>query len=54
MGKVIGSPPALDDLDAVAGYIARDSVDRASLFATRLLEATDRLTRFPQSARLSP
>ncbi|HUT37041.1 MAG TPA: type II toxin-antitoxin system RelE/ParE family toxin [Planctomycetota bacterium] len=54
MGKVIWSPPALDDLDSIAGYIARDSVDRASLFATRLIEATNRLVRFPQSGRVIP
>jgi plasmid stabilization system protein ParE len=40
MAKVIWSPDALDDLDAVAAYIARDSVDHAALLASRVIEAT--------------
>ena len=54
MGQVIWSPAALDDVDAIAGYIARDSVDQAALFATRLIEATDRLPEFPMSGRVIP
>ena len=54
MGQIIWSPSALDDVDAIAEYIARDSVDQAALFATRLIEATDRLTDFPQSGRVIP
>ena len=33
MGQVIWSASALDDVDAIAEYIARDSVDQAALFA---------------------
>jgi len=54
MGQVIWSPSALSDVDAIAEYIARDSVDRASLFVTRLLDATDRLSEFPESGRVIP
>jgi len=54
MGQVIWSPSALDDIDAIAEYIARDSVDRSALFVTRLLEATDRLSEFPNSGRVIP
>lgn len=54
MGQVIWSPSALADVDAIAEYIARDSVDQAALFATRLLEATDRLVEFPESGRTIP
>jgi len=54
MGKVIWSPAALDDLDAIAAYIARDSVDRASLFAARCIEATNRLGSFPSIGRIIP
>ncbi len=54
MGQVIWSPSALNDVDAIAEYIARDSVDQAALFATRLIEATDRLIDFPQSGRVVP
>ena len=54
MGQVIWSPSALDDVDAIAEYIARDSVDQAAIFAARLIDATDRLTDFPQSGRVIP
>lgn len=54
MGQVIWSPAALDDVDALAAYIARDSADRASLFALRVIEATDRLALFPGSGRVIP
>ena len=32
MGKVIWSPTAEKDVDLIAEYIARDSIDRAALF----------------------
>jgi len=54
MAPVIWAPVALDDVDAIADYIARDSPDRAALFATRLIQATDRLARFPESGRVIP
>lgn len=54
MGQVIWSPAALDDVDAIAEYIARDSVDQAALFVTRLFEATERLGDFPDSGRVIP
>ncbi len=54
MGQVIWSPSALEDVDSIAQYIARDSVDQAALFATRLLDATDRLGGFPESGRVIP
>jgi hypothetical protein len=46
MGQVIWSPPALNDIDAIAEYIARDSVDRAALFVSRIFESTDQLQIF--------
>ena len=49
MAQVIWSPSALGDVDAIAEYIARDSVDQAALFVARLLEATDRLAEFRQN-----
>lgn len=54
MADVIWSPSALDDVDDIATFIARDSVDRAALFATRIIEITDRLQTFPQSGRIIP
>ncbi|HZX47970.1 MAG TPA: type II toxin-antitoxin system RelE/ParE family toxin [Nitrospirota bacterium] len=52
MGKVIWAPSALEDVNSIAEYIARDSVDRSALFVMRLIEATDRLQEFPLSGRV--
>lgn len=54
MGKVTWAPSALDDIDAIAEFISRDSVDRAALFVTRMFEITDRLQEFPLSGRVIP
>jgi len=54
MGKVIWAPSALQDVDSIAEYIARDSVDRAALFVVRLIEITDRLQNFPFFGRVIP
>ena len=54
MAEVIWSPAALNDLDAIAEYIAKDSPDRAALFVSRLIDATDPLANFPQSGRIVP
>ncbi|PIU55930.1 MAG: hypothetical protein COS88_03580 [Chloroflexi bacterium CG07_land_8_20_14_0_80_51_10] len=47
MGKVIWAPSALDDINSIAEYIARDSVDQAALFVARLFESTERLQESP-------
>jgi toxin ParE1/3/4 len=54
MAKVIWSPSSLDDIDAIAAYISRDSVYHASLFIDRLFKATDRLKQHPLSGRVIP
>ena len=54
MAKVIWAPSALEDIESIAEYIARDSVGRAALLVTRLTEATDRLQEFPLSGRVIP
>jgi toxin ParE1/3/4 len=54
MAKVIWAPSALDDVESIAEYIARDSVEMASLFVSRLFDATDRLHEFPFSGRIIP
>jgi toxin ParE1/3/4 len=54
MGKVIWSPSALDDIDAIAEFIDRDSVHHAALFVDRLLDAVDRLQNFQLSGRVIP
>ena len=54
MGKVTWAPSALNDIDAIAEFISRDSIDRAALFVTRMFEITDRLQKFPLSGRVIP
>lgn len=54
MGKIIWAPSALQDIEAIAKYIERDSKDQASLFVTRIIEMTDRLALFPDSGRIIP
>ncbi|MBN1472501.1 MAG: type II toxin-antitoxin system RelE/ParE family toxin [Syntrophaceae bacterium] len=54
MAQVIWATSALDDVETIAEYIARDSVEMASLFVSRLFNATDRLQEFPFSGRIIP
>jgi toxin ParE1/3/4 len=54
VGRVIWSPSALEDAEAIAAFIARDSADQAALFITRLFEAVDRISAFPQAGRVIP
>jgi len=54
MGKIIWVPSALIDIDSIAEYIERDSVDQAALFVSRIIEMTDQLEYFPESGRVIP
>ena len=54
MGKVIWAPSALNDVDSIAEFISRDSIDQAALFVSRLFEVTYRLKDFPLSGRIIP
>lgn len=54
MARVIWSPSALADLETLAEYIGRDSMDQASLFVTRVFEKTERLKDYPRSGRVIP
>jgi addiction module RelE/StbE family toxin len=54
VAKIIWSPSALDDIDAIAEYIARDSIHHASLFIDRLFEAADKIIDQPKIGRIIP
>lgn len=54
MAKIIWSPSALNDIDAIAEYISRDSVYHASLFIDRLFEAADRILQQQKIGRIIP
>ena len=54
MAQIIWAPSAIEDVNAIAEYIARDSVDNAALFVTRLVDAVERLGQFPESGAVIP
>ncbi len=54
MAKVTWTQQALEDLEAVCIFIARDAPLYAELFAGQVLRATDRLEDFPLSGRVVP
>ncbi len=54
MAEVRWTPQAVDDLEAVFLFIARDSPQLAAAFADRVLHATDQLASFPRSGRIVP
>ena len=54
MVEVRWTPQALDDLESIADFIAKDSLYYARLFVIDILEAVDRLAKFPKSGRVVP
>ncbi|NJK38260.1 MAG: type II toxin-antitoxin system RelE/ParE family toxin [Oscillatoriales cyanobacterium RM1_1_9] len=45
--QVVWSPQAIDDIDAIAAYIARDSVSYAAAVVQRIIEVTRDLSDNP-------
>ncbi len=54
MVEIIWSPQSLDDLDAIAEFIAQDSPQYAALFVIDVLSATEKLAQFPGIGRVVP
>ncbi len=54
MARINWSDQALDDLDAICDFIARDVPRYAQVFANRVFESVERLVLFPQSGRIVP
>ena len=54
MAEVKWTPQALDDLEAICLFIARDAPPVAAVFAQRAFDVTDRLANFPESGRIVP
>ena len=54
MAEVRWTPQAIDDVEAICLFIARDAPSVAALFAQRAFDATDRLAAFPESGRVVP
>ena len=54
MTRVVWTRQAVEDVEAIRGYVARDSERYAGLLAERLVAAVDRLRLFPESGRIVP
>ncbi len=52
--KVSWTDQALEDLDAICLFIARDAPRYAEIFADRVFGVTERLENFPLSGRVVP
>lgn len=44
----------MDDLEAIANFIARDSTHYAQLFAAKVFDAVSRIELLPESGRVVP
>jgi toxin ParE1/3/4 len=51
---VVWSPEALEDVEAIAAYIARDSVFYAAAVVRKMLTSAATLNHFPQAGRIVP
>lgn len=54
MAQVSWTDQALDDLEAICLFIARDAPRYAEVFADRVFRVTDRLGEFPRLGRVVP
>ncbi|WP_417681353.1 type II toxin-antitoxin system RelE/ParE family toxin [Pseudidiomarina aquimaris] len=54
MVEIIWTEPALDELDAIAAYIAVDNPKVAQAVVETVLSATEVLSRYPDSGRRPP
>ena len=52
--RVTWSPEALDDVEAIAEYIERDSPVYARAVVQKILATTRKLQRFPRAGRTVP
>jgi len=52
--KILWTDPAIDDLQAIRDYIARDSELYADDFVLEIISATERLESFPELGRVTP
>jgi addiction module RelE/StbE family toxin len=52
--KLIWSPQAIEDIQAIAEYIARDSTFYAESTVERIFQAPERLIQFPKLGRIVP
>lgn len=51
---LIWSPEAVEDIEAIAAYIERDSIWYARAVASRIVEAAESIPLFPMLGRIVP
>jgi len=51
--EIIWSPLALEKIEQIGDYIAKDAPDRARSFVDRLVESAERLREFPLSGQIT-
>jgi len=54
MAQIKWTTQSLDDIEAIANFIARDSSYYARMFTTKAFETVDRLELFSESGRIVP
>ncbi|MDO8863354.1 type II toxin-antitoxin system RelE/ParE family toxin [Haliea sp. E1-2-M8] len=54
MAEITWTDPALDQLEAIAEYIALDKPDAASNLVRQIFSAVERLEQFPDSGHTPP
>ena len=54
MTDILWTPQAIEDLEAIRDYVARDSEHYAALLAERLFSSVDHLAAFPEAGRIVP
>ncbi len=54
MARLSWSPQALEDVEAIRRFIARDAPRTARTFVQRIFETVERLRRFPLSGGMVP
>jgi plasmid stabilization system protein ParE len=52
--RVLWTLQAVEDVEAIRNFIARDSPHYALLMAERIVESVERLKEFPRSGRTVP
>lgn len=54
MARLVWTEPAVNDLDALAEYVALDKPEAAGALVADVLDAVERLRRYPSSGRRPP
>ena len=52
--RLVWSPEAVEDIEAIAAYIERDSPHYARVVASRLVETAESIPDFPKIGRIVP